>query len=108
MADELQSSVNALNNELEKLKDVDPHALYKGALLIWAKAVPLAPIKTGALRGSGFANETEEGAEVGFGVEYAYIQELKKGYLRRAIDENEDEIVQVVADEIAKNLGDKL
>lgn len=104
-----------LNAKLKAMKDISPKSVVAGGYVLLKHAVINAPFKTGFLKGSGYCEQKDNGAEVGFTANYAEVQEFgsverhipAKGYLRRAIDENEQEILDKVAEELAKELGGK-
>jgi len=97
--------------KLENLKNVDtiPVAM-AGAYKILSGAQQRAPVKTGYLRQSGFVEEVEDGAEIGFSAEYAWYQEFgtskmpAQPYLRPTLDEDADEIIKVMQDKINKQI----
>jgi len=101
-----------LNAKLTALKNVSPKACVKGGYKLVEHAQKNAPFKTGFLKGSGYVEETEKGAEIGFTANYAEVQEFgsvarnipAKGYLRRAIDEHNVDVLDVIAKEIEKEM----
>lgn len=109
------SEIEGLSELLGKLKKLEgigknTDALLAGAFVIEKHAKQNAPVLTGALRASIMSRKVEGGAEVSVGVDYGYEQEFGtsqmagKGYLRRAIDENQDEVVKAVAEQLAKDI----
>lgn len=93
--------LDKLNEKLNKLKKIPTaKALLKGAYLLQRYSMENAPVRTGFLRQSHESVEVEKGAELRVNAEYSFYVEMKKPYVRPAIDEHSDEIVKVVSDGI--------
>ena len=101
-----------LNKQLSKLKGIGKNkkAILKGGFVLERYSKENAPVLTGALRASGHTVESEDGAEVIFDVNYAWIREVgnektpANGYVRRAIDEHSEDIVKAVAEQLDKDI----
>lgn len=100
--------------QLERIKDVNPHALLAGALTLQKYSMENAPVKTGFLKNSAVSRETNDGAELEFKANYSSYVELGtskwagKPYVRPAIDNNSREIVKAVATEVEKDIRRKI
>lgn len=103
-----------LQKQLAKLKNVSPHSLLAGALVLQRYAMENAPVKTGFLRNSATSRENEKGAELAFQANYSYYVEFgtskmaAQPYVRPAIDEHSHEVVKAVGNEIEKEIKGKL
>jgi hypothetical protein len=103
-----------LQNQLKKIKNVNPHSLLAGALVLQKYSMENAPVLTGFLRNSHESRETPTGAEMAVTADYAYHQEFGndkvpgKGYVRRAIDEHSGEIVTAVKEQVEKDIEGKI
>lgn len=103
-----------LQRQLAKLKKVSPHSLLAGALVLQKYAMQNAPVKTGFLRNSATARETDKGAELAIQANYAYYVEFgtskmaAQPYVRPAIDEHSHEVVEAVGKEIENEIKGKL
>lgn len=104
--------MDELMKQLSSIKGIKQHteALLAGALVIEKYAKEDAPVDTGFLRSSISSARTADGAEVRVDAEYAYYQEFGSSrnkaqpYIRPAIDENQEEIVRVVAEQIDRDI----
>jgi len=107
-------TIEKLNQQLERLKNISKKPLLKGALVLQKYSVKNAPRKTGFLRSSHSSRETETGAELIVSAEYAAYVEFGtekwagKPFLRKAIDEHMNEIVEAVARAVEKELQEKI
>jgi HK97 gp10 family phage protein len=103
--DKLQKQLSEIPGILE-----NKHALLMGAFVLQRFSMINAPVKTGFLRGSMISRETDKGAEMEVGAEYAGYVEFGtakwtgKPYVRPAIEEHSTEIVKAVKDEVDKGL----
>lgn len=104
--------MNELLAQIEKLKGLKTNtALLAGAMKLQGYAQDNAPYKTGYLRSSAISNETDNGAELRFGAEYAYYQEMGtskmpgKFFVSKSIDENQTEIVEAIKNQMEKEIG---
>jgi hypothetical protein len=100
--------LDKLVSQLKKVKNVDPHDMLAGALVLQKHSMINAPVRTGFLRNSHESRETSTGAEMAVTALYAWYQELKKGYVRKAIDENGEEIVKAVKEQVEKDIRKKI
>lgn len=102
-----------LQAQLKKLENVNPHSLLAGALILQKYSMENAPVDTGFLRNSAISRETDKGAELAYQANYAYYVEFgtskqeAQPYIRPAIDEHSDEVLQAVADQIQKDIEAK-
>lgn len=103
-----------LQAQLAKIKNVNPHSLLAGALVLQRYSMENAPVLTGFLRNSHESVETDKGAEMRVKANYAYYQEFgtsrmaAQPYVRPAIDEHSDEIVKAVGEQVEKDIKGKI
>lgn len=114
MMDEVKG-LKELNEKLEKLAGIkSKKSLLAGAYLLQKYSMENAPVKTGFLRESHESTETENGAEMivnaeyGIYVEYGTEKMAPRGFVRKAIDEHEKDIVEAVANQIQKDIKEKI
>lgn len=106
--------LDELVSQLKKIKNVNPHDMLAGALVLQKYSMENAPVKTGFLRNSHESRETSTGAEMAVTANYAYYQEFGtskvpgKAYVRRAIDEHGNEIVTAVKEQVEKDIKGKV
>ena len=95
-----------LQNKLRKLKGIgdNPKALLAGAFVLQKYSQENAPVgETGFLKNSISSRENTNGAEVFVGADYGYYVEMgtskmaAKPYIRPAIEQHSNEIVNAVA-----------
>lgn len=110
MSEQIQG-LSEFIQKIQKLKTVPTKAsLLKGAHKLQEHAQRNAPVDTGYLRSSAESRETDEGAEMVFTADYAYYQEFGsskmpgKFYVTRALDENEDEILEAIKNEAQEKI----
>lgn len=108
---ELENNFNKLLGDMDSVKN---KSLQDIGLDLLGKAVDLAPIDKGDLRGSGSAQFEDDAVTVGFSEPYAISQhehleyEHPKGgqakYLEQPFRENADKYINYIADAIKKAL----
>jgi hypothetical protein len=103
----LEGIVKGFNNKLRKIKRYTVKGMQDVTLDLCSKAVQLAPVETGDLRGSGYSTVTETAdevvGEVGFTEEYAWQQHEdlsykhplggQAKYLEQPLNENTDKYI---------------
>lgn len=100
--------------QLKRIENVSPHSLLAGALTLQKYSMENAPVKTGFLRNSHESRETNDGAEMAVTADYAFYVEhgtSKWGghpFIRPAIDEHSEEIVEAVANQVEKDIEGKI
>lgn len=101
-----------LLEQIEKIKGIKTNtALLAGAMKLQEKSQLNAPVKTGYLRSSAESHETDKGAELVYGAEYSYYQEMGtskmpgKFFVSKAVDENQNEIVEAIKNQMEKEIG---
>ena len=97
---------------MNAIKHISNKPLLAGAFVLQRYSMQNAPVLTGFLRSSHGSRETDDGAQVEVGAEYAHYVEFgtskmsARSFLRKAGDEHLKEIVAAVekaaADEIRK------
>jgi hypothetical protein len=98
--------LDKLLKQFKALENIDvKRALLKGGLFLQRESQIEAPVKTGYLRNSATTEETTDGVEVRFDAEYAYYVELKKPYVRPVLDEQNEEILKIIADDIQSQIN---
>lgn len=108
--------LDKLQNKLMKLKGIKENkdALLAGALVLEAgvKEDGNVPVDTGFLKNSGVSRKTVNGAEYAQTAEYAYYQEFGTSripahpYIRPAIENHANDIVEAVSNELSKDIND--
>jgi HK97 gp10 family phage protein len=92
------------------LKNVSPHSVLAGALMLLKYSMDNAPVLTSFLKNSGESHETGDGAEMIFHADYSYHVEMgtskmpAQPYVRPAIDEHESDILRAVGEQIEKDM----
>jgi len=100
--------------QLNRIKNVSPHALLAGAFVLLKYAMENAPVDTGFLRNSGEAVQDSDSAFVIFHALYSYYVEMgtsktpANGFTRRAIDEHSNDIVKAVGEQVQKDIKGKI
>ena len=100
-----------LKAKLRRLSKMNPQVVRPGAEVAVRYAKKNAPVDTGYLRDSGFSRDADYGADVVFGAPYAFFVETgtsrtpAQPYVRPAIDEHENEIVEAVGREVVRAMG---
>lgn len=104
----------ALNRALKNIEGDASAGLAEVAQDLKGKSVQLAPIDTGDLRGSGYANPAAGGWEVGFSEPYALVQHERLDYqhpkggqakfLEQPFAENSERYIQHIADKAKGSL----
>jgi HK97 gp10 family phage protein len=108
---EIIEGLNDLLKTFEDLKEIDiSDALLAAGYFIQGKAQEKAPVKTGFLRNSAETEKTEDGVEIRFLSNYSWYIENgsarmpARPFLRPAIDENNEEILKIIAEVIEQKL----
>lgn len=106
--------VDELNKRIKKVGDYNQKTLEMVALDLKGKSVELAPIDTGDLRGSGYAEIGKHEATVGFNEPYALRQHEEldyshpKGgqakYLEQPLKENTDNYIKAFEDSVKRGV----
>jgi hypothetical protein len=101
----MTEGLSKLLSQFEGLKDIDfSDSLVGAGYILQKKSMENAPVRTGFLRNSHETVKTEKGAEVRVNAEYAWYVEIKKPYMRPAIDEVSDEMIAYVHNSLDKQL----
>lgn len=98
------------------LKDIDREKVGTvGAYVLLGESQKLAPVKTGFLRQSGFVEPVpDKGANLIYGAEYSFYVEWGNSYwaghpfVRPAVDQQSEKIIQAMKDEVEKEMKDKI
>lgn len=108
--DEVQG-LRELNEKINKLVGIKTiKSLLAGAYTLQIFSMENAPVKTGFLRESHESVEVDNGAEMRVNANYAIYQEMgtekmpARGFVRKAIDEKGNEILQAIGNEIQKEV----
>jgi HK97 gp10 family phage protein len=89
-------------------------ALMAGAEVVYQRSQELVPVDTGFLKKSGFIQQQGDDVQVGYDADYASFVEFgtskmaAQPYLRPAIDNNEEEILNAVGSKIIDWMQDAL
>jgi len=105
-----------LNEQLKALKGIKTaKSLMAGLMVLQKKSQELAPVRTGYLRSSPETHAVgDNGAETVWNTDYSYYVETGtefmegRHYVGRALDENQDAIIEAVANQIEKDLEAKI
>lgn len=110
------TDIQGLSQLLSKLSELEgigdnPKAMLAGAFVLQRYSQENAPVgETGFLKGSISSREVTDGAEVFVGADYGFYQEFGTSkmqahpYIRPAIDEHSQDIVNAVAEQIQKDI----
>ena len=92
----------ALLMQLTALAEEYPSAVNAGLEILLKRAQENAPVRTGELRDSGHIDGDAVVFSAGHArfVEFGTSRMAARPFLRRAIDENQNEILQAMADEV--------
>jgi HK97 gp10 family phage protein len=104
--------LDELQDKLRKLKGIkdDPDALLAGGYVLERESKINAPVETGFLKSTGQTRKDKKGIVVIFSALYALAQEFGtrfmkgKFFVRRAIEEHGDDIVNATAVQLQKNI----
>jgi HK97 gp10 family phage protein len=107
--------LDKLTAQLKSIKEVDKgKALLAGAFTLQKYSMENTPVKTGFLRNSHESRQTGDGAEVRVNANYAFYVEFgtsrmgAKPFIRPAMDEHMQEIVNAVAEQVEKDIQGKI
>lgn len=110
MSNALDQSLSKLNKQLSKIPNLTKKSLLAGALTLERFAKENAPVITGALRSSGHSEETAEGAQLVFDVNYAFYVEMGSSrnapnpFVRPAIDAHGRDIIEAITNQANKEI----
>ena len=110
--EEVQKEIEDL---AERVAAALPDAIRKGATLIEDSAKDKAPVQTGALRDSIITDVQRKGSEIivevgptvdyADDVEFGRLRKAAQPYLRPAVDETEQEVLDLIVQELNRELG---
>ena len=92
---------------MNSIRHISNKPLLAGALVLQRYSMQNAPVLTGFLRNSHSSRETNDGAQVEVGAEYAHYIEFgtskmsARPFLRPALDEHRNEIVEAIEKQAA-------